>query len=87
MPSLRNVAVTAPYMHDGRFATLDEVIDFYARGVQNHPALDPALRTPDGTPRGFRISPEDRDALKAFLETLTDEAMLTEVKFSDPFRA
>ena len=44
-PSLRNLAFTAPYMHDGRFATLDEVIDFYSEGLQNSPTIDPLMKS------------------------------------------
>jgi cytochrome c peroxidase len=69
-PSLRNVAVTAPYMHDGRFATLAEVVAHYDHGVQRSATLDPNLaKHPD---RGLGLSAEDQRALVAFLETLTD---------------
>lgn len=70
-PSLRNVALTAPYMHDGRFATLEEVVAHYATGVKRSPTLDPNLaKHPDG---GVPLSAEDQQALVAFLKTLTDE--------------
>lgn len=70
-PSLRNVALTAPYMHDGRFKTLEEVVDHYVTGVQRNAALDPNLaKHPDG---GVPLSAEDKAALVAFLKTLTDE--------------
>lgn len=85
VPSLRNVAVRAPYMHDGRFATLREVIDFYDNGVQPHPNLDPRLVGPGGTPLRLNLTPVEKDALEAFMRTLTDDALLTDVKFSDPF--
>ena len=54
VPSLRNIELTAPYMHDGRFATLEEVVEFYNSGVVNNPNLSPPLRvpTPPGTPPG-----------------------------------
>lgn len=55
-PSLRNVEVTAPYMHDGRFATLDDVMEFYARGVKDHPNLDPLLK--GGTPSSRDSKPD-----------------------------
>jgi cytochrome c peroxidase len=84
-PSLRNVTVTAPYMHDGRFATLAEVIDHYDSGVQAHPNLDPRLRGPDGQPRRLDLTAEEKAALVAFLGTLTDDALLTDPRFSDPF--
>ena len=71
VPSLRNVARTAPYMHDGRFATLEEVIGHYSTGVKRSATLDPNLaKHPDG---GVPLSAEDRRALVAFLKTLTDE--------------
>jgi cytochrome c peroxidase len=71
VPSLRNVAVTAPYMHDGRFATLEEVVAHYAGGVKRSGTLDPNLaKHPDG---GVPLSAEDQRALVAFLKTLTDE--------------
>ncbi len=70
-PSLRNVALTAPYMHDGRFATLEEVLDHYGEGVERTPTLDPNLaKHPDG---GLGFSPEEKAALAAFLRTLTDD--------------
>lgn len=86
-PSLRNIAVRAPYMHDGRFETLREVVEFYNSGVQPHPDLDPVLRTRDGGARRLGLGEADIDALVAFLETLTDEAFLTDPRFADPFPA
>lgn len=69
-PSLRNVAVTAPYMHDGRFETLEEVVAHYDRGVRRTPALDPNLaKHPDA---GFALTDAEQRALIAFLRTLTD---------------
>jgi cytochrome c peroxidase len=73
-PSLRNVAVTAPYMHDGRFKTLEEVIEHYDHGVVRHPNLDPNLAK--HPPEGLKLSREDKAALVAFLKTLTDPAFL-----------
>jgi cytochrome c peroxidase len=70
VPSLRNVALTAPYMHDGRFKTLDEVIEHYATGVKRSATLDPNLaKHPDG---GVPLNADDQRALVAFLQTLTD---------------
>ncbi len=69
-PSLRNLSLTAPDMHDGRFATLEEVVEHYATGVQASPTLDPSLaKHPAG---GVPLTPEDKAALVAFLHTLTD---------------
>jgi cytochrome c peroxidase len=70
VPSLRNVALTAPYMHDGRFDSLEEVVEHYATGVKRSATLDPNLaKHPDG---GVPLSAADKQALVAFLKTLTD---------------
>ena len=69
-PSLRNIALTAPYMHDGRFKTLEEVIDHYSSGVQRAPTLDPNLAK--HPLEGIGLSSADKKALVAFLKTLTD---------------
>jgi cytochrome c peroxidase len=75
VPSLRNVVLTAPYMHDGRFRTLDDVIEHYATGIQRSATLDPNLaKHPDG---GVPLSDADKRALVAFLKTLTDEKFLS----------
>lgn len=84
--SLRNVELTAPYMHDGRFATLDQVIEHYSSGVKNHPNLSPQLKLPNGQPRLLNLSPQDKAALVAFLKTLTDVSIATDVKYSNPFK-
>ncbi len=69
-PSLRNVALTAPYMHDGRFQTLEAVVEHYATGLKRSATLDPNLaKHPDG---GVPLSAADKRALVAFLNTLTD---------------
>ncbi len=74
VPSLRNVALTGPYMHDGRFQTLEEAVEHYCTGMKRSPTLDPNLaRHPDG---GIPLSAEDKKALVAFLKTLTDERFL-----------
>jgi cytochrome c peroxidase len=84
--SLRNVELTAPFMHDGRFETLEQVVEHYNSGVQNHPNLSPQLRLPNGNPRLLNLSPQDKAALVAFLKTLTDTRMVTDVKYSNPFK-
>lgn len=86
IPTLRNVALTAPYMHDGRFKTLDEVLNHYSEGIQDHPNLDLRLRTAQGAPRQMNISYHDKQAIIAFLNTLTDYKMITDPRFSNPFR-
>ena len=78
-PSLRNVELTAPYMHDGRFATLEAVIDHYTRDVKPHPNLDGRARRPN-------LSRAEKAALVAFLKTLTDPKFIADPKFSDPFQ-
>jgi cytochrome c peroxidase len=84
-PSLRNVGLTGPYMHDGRFATLAEVIEFYDHGIQQGPALDNRLRQ-GRAPRRLNLSAADRAALVAFLTTLSDPVLTKDPRFSDPFR-
>jgi cytochrome c peroxidase len=84
IPSLRNIAVTAPYMHDGRMQTLSQVIDHYMTGVQPHANLDDRLKD-GGSPQNFPLSQKQKDELIDFLETLTDHELLTDEKFSDPF--
>ena len=78
--------VTAPYMHDGRFETLEEVVDFYDSGVQSHPGLHELLRDANGNPKRLQLTAEERDGLIAFLHALTDSTVLTDERFSDPFR-
>jgi cytochrome c peroxidase len=91
VPSLRNIQLTAPYMHDGRFATLEDVVEFYNSGVVDNPNLAPQLRvpgppgSPPGPPRRLNLTPEQKAALVAFLKTLTDTTVTTDSKFSDPF--
>lgn len=87
-PSLRNIEVGAPYMHDGRLATLMDVVEFYNSGVKPHPNLSPDLRQggdPGGAPVQMNLTQEEKEALVAFLKTLTDEHFLTNPIFSDPF--
>jgi cytochrome c peroxidase len=84
-PSLKNIAVRAPFMHDGRFATLEEVIEHYNSGIQDHPNLNFSLLDENGDPVQMNMTEEEKLALKLFMETLTDEPMLMDVKFSDPF--
>jgi cytochrome c peroxidase len=80
VPSLRNIAERGRYMHDGRFASLEEVVAFYSNGVQNNPKLSPGLR-----PGGFRFTAAERAALVAYLRTFSDTAFLTSELFADPF--
>ncbi|OON67305.1 cytochrome-c peroxidase [Hymenobacter sp. CRA2] len=83
VPSLRNVALTAPYMHDGRFPTLGAVLAHYDHGVVESATLDPALRRPDGS-LGIPLSAQQQAELLAFLQTLTDEPLLTNPQLGPP---
>ncbi|MDQ8165757.1 MAG: cytochrome c peroxidase [Gemmatimonadota bacterium] len=84
-PSLRNVGVRGRFMHDGRFSSLAEVVEFYDNGVRNNPNLDQRLRGPGGQPQRLNLSADDKAALVAFLNTLTDPTFLTDTRFSNPF--
>ncbi len=86
IPSLRNVVLTGPYMHDGRFASLDEVLEHYSSGIKNHPNLDDRLKDQNGNAKAMNIKQTDKNALIAFLNSLTDNKLTTEPKFSDPFK-
>jgi len=90
MSSLRNIELTAPYMHDGRFATLDDVVDHYSTGVVMNANLGPPLTQPGGpgqppVVRRPNFTAQEKAALVAFMKTLTDPALVTDPKFSDPF--
>jgi cytochrome c peroxidase len=87
VPLLRNVALTAPYMHDGRFKNLEEVIDHYSAGIQEHKNLHPLLREEmRGKPKRMNFSETEKQALIAFLNTMTDEYLLRDERYSDPFK-
>jgi len=83
VPSLRNIELTAPYMHDGRFQTLEEVIDHYDHGIVISETVDPALVFSAQT--GLQLTEQDKINLINFLKTLTDEEMIADERFSDPF--
>lgn len=84
VPSLRNVALTPPYMHDGRFATLEEVIEHYATGVKTSSTMDELLFH-NIEPGGLPLTTQDKADLVEFLKTLTDENFITDSRFSSPF--
>ena len=84
-PSLRNIEVTAPYMHDGRFATLEEVVDFYSDEVKLHPNADFHWTGQGDNFKGFDFTDEEKSDLISFLKTLTTPTLLTHEKWSDPF--
>jgi cytochrome c peroxidase len=91
VPTLRNIAVTAPYMHDGRFATLEEVMDHYNNGIKISETLSPLVYEADnasaggGGAVGLSLSSDEVKAVIAFLHTLTDEKFLSNPKLSNPF--
>lgn len=93
IPSLRNVALTAPYMHDGRYKTLEEVVEHYNSGIIYSDNLSMMLRARD--PQTYQVlneavrmnmSDDDKRCMVAFLKTLTDASVTTDPKFSDPFK-
>ncbi len=86
IPSLRNISLTAPYMHDGRFSTLREVLDHYNSGVANHKDLDVKL-IKNNQPVKMNLTDLDMDALEAFLLTLTSKTITTDVRYSNPFQS
>lgn len=96
IPSLRNVELTAPYMHDGRFKTLEEVVEHYNSGVKAHSYLDWNLKfvfdektgktIGNGEPLRLNLNSTEKAALVAFLKTLTDYNYVNNVMYSNPFR-
>lgn len=85
-PSLKSIGQSKFFMHDGRFSTLDQVVEFYNSGIQAGPALDNRLRGPGGAPQVLNLSVSDKAALVAFMQTLSDNSLATDPKFSNPFR-
>jgi cytochrome c peroxidase len=86
VPSLRNIALTAPYMHDGRFQTLEEVLEHYNEHVQQSPTLSPLMNVsndPAGTT--LNLTQQEIDDIIVFLHTLTDTTFIGDSRFSDPF--
>ena len=90
VPSLRNIALTAPYMHDGRFGTLREVLEHYNEHVQASSTLSPDMDISNNEPFSgddrLGLTPQEIEALLAFLNTLTDQSFVTDPRFSDPFK-
>lgn len=82
--SLRNIAITAPYMHDGRFATLEEVVEHYNSKIKPSTTLDPALE--QTREKGLFLTDRDKKDLVAFLKTLTDKELMTNPAYSNPFK-
>jgi len=98
IPTLRNIELTAPYMHDGRFTTLEDVLLHYNDKIVPHQNLDFRLRsgvgntyedaapTGNGTPVEFDFNKDEREALASFFKTLTDQQLITDEKYSNPFK-
>ena len=91
VPTLRNIALTAPYMHDGRFKTLEEVLDHYDSGIMNSSTLSPLIveaDNRDAVAKGkisLHLTADEKVAIIAFLLTLTDQDFVIAERFSDPF--
>ncbi len=80
VPSLRNAAITFPYMHDGRIETLEDVMEHYTKGIKNSPTLDNVLKTP------IVLTPTQKAQLILFIKTLTDNTFITDKRFSEPVK-
>ena len=94
VPTLRNIALTAPYMHDGRFSTLEQVLNHYNEGIRISDTLSPLIMEADNQPQdavttsvSLNLNEEEQRAIIAFLHTLTDQNFIAEEKFSNPFDA
>ena len=85
-PSLKNVDRSSAFMHDGRFSSLEQVVEHSNSGVKDGKALDRRLKGPDGTPLVLNLAPEDKAALAAFLRTLSDPVLAANPVFTNPFR-
>ncbi|QCR25077.1 cytochrome-c peroxidase [Pontibacter sp. SGAir0037] len=83
-PTLRNIALTAPYMHDGRFSTLEEVLDHYSTGVTYSPSL--ALQLQQNNKLGIPLSSSDKNKIVSFLLTLTDSSFIQDKRYGNPFK-
>ena len=81
-PTLRNLLFTAPYMHDGRFNSLEEVVDHYSTGLKNSPTIDPLMKKIDQG--GAQLSPQDKSDLIMFMKSLTDSSFVNNPNFQDP---
>ena len=83
VPTLRNIALTAPYMHDGRFQTLEEVVNHYNEGIHPSSTADEAIVATSET--GLFLTDTDKDDLVNFLKTLTDDSFVNDQRYTDPF--
>ena len=84
-PSLKNIAIRPPYMHNGIFKSLEQVVNHYSDNIADHAYLDPHFRTSNGGVAQLNLNSQEKRDLINFLNTLTDEVILTDEKFSDPF--
>ena len=84
VPSVRNLAFTAPYMHDGRFATLEQVLDFYSEGVFLSANIDAKMAS--AHQKGVHLTEEEKKNIIAFLKTLNDSSFVKNAEFANPFR-
>ena len=84
VPTFRNVLKTPPYMHDGRFKTIDEVLEHYSTGIQDHPNLDPLLKV-NGEPVRFNLTISEKEEIIEFLRLAEDDSLFTNPKLSNPF--
>jgi cytochrome c peroxidase len=78
VPTLRNIALTPPYMHDGRFSSLSQVLKHYTKGIHQSPTIDPKLRN------GLALDPRQQTDLVAFLLTLSDDGFAFDKRFEAP---
>ncbi len=83
IPTLRNIALTGPYMHDGRFETLEEVIEHYSTGIQNSPNIDPIITSK--FPNGLQLTATEKEMILAFLHSLTDTTFINNPDYESPF--
>ena len=83
VPSLRNIEMTQPYMHDGRFQTLEEVVEHYNSGIQTSATADPTVLNTQNT--GLFLTAQDKEDLVSFLKTLTDDTFLNNSEYASPF--
>lgn len=85
--NLRNIAITSPYIHDGRFKTLEEVIEHYNEHIVEGPFTSPKVRQNNHpTVKGLSLTKNEVQDIVAFLKSLTDEAFVKDIRFSDPFK-
>jgi cytochrome c peroxidase len=84
IPTLRNIAATAPYMHDGRFKTLEEVIDFYSEGVKASANIDSKMEF--AHQGGAHLTTKEKQSIVAFLKTMTDSSFISNPEFGNPFK-